>query len=527
MTRINTNVPSLISQRVLGRNNVALNTSLERLSTGLRINRGKDDPAGLIASENLRAEKSALSAAIRNAERADQVVNIAEGGLTEISSLLTEVQSLVTLTANDAGLSNEEREANQLQIDSILQTIDRIAGATSFQGSKLLNGNLDYNISNVDGVISKSRVNGAKLQFNGTQEVDVLVTASAQLGGFLLSFGANNLNLGGAAADDGANEQFIIEISGTLGSRELSFASGTQLSNIVTAINNFSTVTGVSATLCGTTGLRLESLEYGDDEFVSLKVVDDGAINGGNGIYGLSAGDTDVADTGSVTAFNTTTASNGLTDFGQDVAATINGIVATTKGREVRINTDFLDVELELAYDTGNPSAAALGLVNAFTITGGGADFQLAGRVDIAGKVPIGIQNVATRNLGQSDVRTFDTDSTPVTRRYTLSDFAAGKALNLNDGDLASGQVIIENAIREVSSLRGRLGAFQANTVAATINSLGISLENTSAAESLIRDTDFAAETAGLTRAQILSQSAQASLQLANNQPQNVLQLLG
>ena len=90
-----------------------------------------------------------------------------------------------------------------------------------------------------------------------------------------------------------------------------------------------------------------------------------------------------------------------------------------------------------------------------------------------------------------------------------------------------AGQQVIDEAIREVSSLRGRLGAFQANTVGATIRSLGISLENTAAAESLIRDTDFASETAGLTRAQILSQSAQTSLQLANTQPQGVLQLLG
>jgi len=147
MSRINTNVQSLIGQRVLGANNNTLNTSLERLSTGLRINRGKDDPAGLIASENLRAEKAAITSAISNAERADQVMNIAEGGLTEVSSLLTELESLVDSSANESGLSNEEKEANQLQIDSILQTVDRIANSTSFQGMKLLNGSFDYTLS--------------------------------------------------------------------------------------------------------------------------------------------------------------------------------------------------------------------------------------------------------------------------------------------------------------------------------------------------------------------------------------------
>ena len=85
MSRINTNVQSLIGQRVLGQNNMSLSQSLERLSTGLRINRGKDDPAGLIASENLRSDLKGIDAAINNANRADQVVSIAEGGLQEIS----------------------------------------------------------------------------------------------------------------------------------------------------------------------------------------------------------------------------------------------------------------------------------------------------------------------------------------------------------------------------------------------------------------------------------------------------------
>ncbi len=528
MTRINTNVPSLIAQRVLGSNNRALNTSLERLSTGLRINRGADDPAGLIASENLRAEKAGLSAAIKNAERADQVVNIAEGGLSEVSSLLTDLQGLVTASANDAGLSDEEKEANQLQIDSILQTIDRVAEATSFQGTKLLNGTFDYQTSNIATTINSFKVNGAKTEFNGQREVDIVVTASAQRGGFVLSFGANNLNLGGATATDGANEQFVIEIAGADGARELSFASGTALTDVVAAINSFTDTTGVKAALCGTTGIRLESDEYGEDEFVSLKVVDDGAINGTNGIYNLSAGDTDVADTGSVTTF--ATANNGVSDAGQDVEAFINGVKATTNGTTARINTNFLDVEIDLKYDTGNPSAAALGQIDAFTITGGGADFQLAGEVNIAGRVSLGIQNVATRALGASTIDVID-PATPlgakVSTNFNLSDFRAGASLNAVDGNLDVGAKVVERAIREVSSLRGRLGAFQQNTIGATIRSLGVSLENTSAAESSIRDTDFAAETASLTRSQVLAQSAQQTLLIANSQPQNALSLLG
>src|SRR6187402_859957 len=136
MSRINTNVSSLIAQRVLRKNNDGLNTSLARLSTGLKINSGKDNPAGLIASENLRAEKAGITQAIDNAERANNIIGTAEGGLAEVSSLLTELQSLVGQAANTGGLSNEELAANQLQVDSILGSINRIAGATAFQGAK-------------------------------------------------------------------------------------------------------------------------------------------------------------------------------------------------------------------------------------------------------------------------------------------------------------------------------------------------------------------------------------------------------
>ncbi|TVQ31745.1 MAG: flagellin [Phycisphaeraceae bacterium] len=515
MSQINTNVQSLIGQRVLNANNKSLGLSLERLSTGLRINRGADDPAGLIASENLRAEKTALNAAIKNAERAEQVVNIAEGGLTEISGLLNELEGLVTTTANTAGLSTEEKKANQLQIDSILQTIDRVAASTSFQGTRLLNGNFDYTTSNVSGEVDSFRVNGAKLGFGETIDVDVVVTQSAQVGGFYLDFGGGALNLG--SADD----RFVIEVAGVEGSRELSFASGTTLASVVDAINTFTDVTGVTATASANgTGIRLESSNLGSSEFVSLKVVDDGDIIGAGGISNFEDDDTNTAAAGA-TAFNANAAANGLTDKGQDVTATINGIQAVSRGETVSINTDFLNVEITLSDGAGTggvANAQTLGRVEAFTISGGGADFQLAGQVDIAGKVSLGIGNVASRSIGRS----VDDGTT-----YFLADLGGGKDLNVEDGDLTNAQKVVTSAIREVSSLRGRLGAFQQNIVGATIRSLGVAFENTTAAESAVRDADFAAETAELTRSQILVSSSTNVLGLANAQPQNVLSLLG
>ncbi|MEQ8845347.1 MAG: flagellin [Phycisphaerales bacterium] len=506
MSRINTNVQSLLAQRVLGLNNSNLSQSLERLSTGTRINRGKDDPAGLIASENLRAEATALTSAIGNAERADQVVNIAEGGLQEVSNLLNELQGLLTTTANQAGLSEQEKSANQQQVDSILQTIDRIASSTSFQGTKLLNGSFDYRAQNVAGEVTDFKVNGAKFE-SETLDVDVLVTQSAQQAGFFLST-TGSLDLNGT-------DDFRIEVAGRLGSREFSFSSGTTNAQIAEAINNFSEVTGVSATVSGT-GIRVASEGFGSKEFVSVKVLEDaGATGTGIGIYNLEGDNFAAADTTIESTF--ADASNEVRDEGQNIAGTINGVRAVADGKDLRINTDFLDIALTL----NTSSSQTLGAVEASSgqptlqITGGGADFQLAGQVDIAGKVSLGISNVAVRNLGTSD-------------KGFLGDLASGKSLNLADADDLSGaQDVVAEAIEQVSSLRGRLGAFQKNTVGATIRSLSISLENTRAADSVIRDTDFAAETAALTRSQILVSSSTNILSLANSQPQSVLQLLG
>lgn len=499
----------MTAQRVLGQNNRSLGTSLERLSTGLRITRGKDDPAGLIASENLRAEKAAIGAAISNSERADQVVNIAEGGLQEVSSLLTELQGLLTTSANDAGLADSEKEANQLQIDSILQTIDRVAGATSFQGTKLLNGNLDYQVGSINAAVTDVQVKGAK--FDGaSQQVDTIITQSAQKAGYFLSLGtATTIGL------NDTGDQFTFEVAGSLGNRELQFASGADITEITSAINAVSDVTGVVATESGT-GIKLESSDFGSNEFVSIQIVDDASITtdqANAAIVDLTATDFNTANASSTTALDDADAANGLRDDGQDIGATINGLLATGNGKTLSVNSDFLDVEFTLS-DSGSQALGALSS-GAFTINGGGADFQLAAEVGISGKVSLGIGDISSRKLGSSSLGYLD-------------DLASGKSFNVVDGNnLDDAQKIVASAIDKVSSTRGRLGAFQKNVVGATIRSLGVALENTSAAESVIRDADFASETASMTRNQILVQASTNVLSLANQQPQQVLSLLG
>ncbi|MHC4994437.1 MAG: flagellin N-terminal helical domain-containing protein [Planctomycetota bacterium] len=483
MSRINTNVSSMLAQRILGQQNKGLGQTLERLSTGLRINRGKDDPAGLIASENLRAEKTALSSAIANAERADQVINIAEGGLTEISNLLNELEGLVTQSANESGLSNEEKEANQLQVDSILQTIDRIANSTSFQGVKLLNGTFDYTLSGQNTTeLSEVTVDAAKLPDGGAMSVTVDLVTSAQTGALFLSAGTGN-TLSGTS--------LTLEIAGNDGIQQFTIASGTSAASIVSSVNAFKDVTGVSASTTGAY-IQFDSTAFGDAEFVSVKKI------AGDAAYD--------------TAINNTAAAGGAAekkDFGRDAVVTINGSTANVTGTKARVASSSLDVTVDIAAAfnvDGNQST--------FQITGGGAEFQLAPRVDLAGKGVLGIAAVTTGQLGSVDTA-------------FLSTLATGGANNLVDGNTGTAQRSVESAITQVSKLRGRLGSFQSTTIGASIRALGVALENTAAAESQIRDTDFAAETANLTRSQILVQASTNILSISNASPQNVLALLG
>lgn len=502
MSRINNNINSLVAQRVVGQQNQQLSQSLQRLSTGLRINRGADDPAGLIASEVLRGEKAAISAAIGNAERADQFANVAEGGLQEVNALLVEVQSLVGQSANDAGLSAEEKEANQLQIDNILQTIDRIASTTSFQGSKLLNGSFDFQVTGQGANVTDLRVNNAKLG-DSDVAIQALVTQSAQHGGVFLSVGAAALDLSAATAS------FSFELAGAEGSKQFSFGSGATLASIATQINSFKEVTGVSAVASGNY-VELKSTEFGKDNFVSFNVSDAGGQAGG--VKLASAGNENDLNSAAATAFSAITTA--VRDEGQNIAGTINGVAGLGKGTSLSINSETLSVDVALNA-TG---AQALGASTIATITGGGAKFNLGAEVNLNNQVQLGIQDVSSRSLGKETISG---------TAYNLGDLGGGGTLNVVDGDLNKAQEVVSSAIKGVSIQRGRLGAFQKNVVGSTVNSLNVALENISAAESTIRDTDFAKETAELTRSQVLQAAATNVLSIANAQPQNALRLLG
>jgi flagellin len=492
MSRINQNVPSMIAQRVNTQNNRMLSNALEKLSTGYRINRGSDGPAGLIISENLRGELRGIDAAIGNAQRAEQVVNIAEGGLQEVSNMLVEVQSLVGQTANEAGLSSEEREANQLQIDNILSTIDRIANSVSFQGTKLLNGNFDYSLSGQYTAASgfgDIAINSVKISDNpgAFRQVTVTVTQSAQTARQYLRLSAAGIANSGQGA-------VTFEIAGARGAQQFSFASGTTQVQIQNAINAFTEALGVSAIVCGTT-VRVDSTGFGSESFVRMREIAN--ANAASNFISATVGGAAVGD---------------LRRTGRDATVNINGVVATARGLTARVALDGFDVSVSL-IGAGAASFNTVGGTRGFQVTGGGADFNLAPDVSLASKVSLGIETVTSTNLGTSG-------------SGFLSELKSGGSANVQNGNLTKAQEILDLATKQVSSLRGRLGAFTKNVVGSTITSLGVTLENTTAAESAIRDTDFAAETAAMTRAQILMQASTQALALSNQAPQAVLQLM-
>ena len=478
MSRINTNTASIVAGRELGRSNDRLLTSLERLSSGLRINRGADDPAGLIISQNLRSEIQSVNQAVSNSQRASNVIATTEGALNEVAALLNDIQSKIVESANSGAISEDEIKANQLQIDSAIESITRIANTTTFAGRKLLNGTLGYITSGVQAAnITDLRINSVSFGTANYIPVTVNVTQSAQHAA--LQFQASAIT-----------SDVTLELSGPDGVTTLAFNGGTTASAIAAGINLVSDATGIRASLINpsnaNSGIVLASDAYGSDAFVQVKEI--------SGVLGT---------------FNTVDeiGQQVKRDIGRDVKATINGASAQAKGLELTLNTSGLGMEL-LVQESFNTAGTT-----SFAVTGGGALFQLGPGVDSNQQGNIGGASVAASNLGKGSTG-------------YLSDITSGGQYSLLGGNAKQAGQVITEAINQISSLRGRLGAFEKNTVDTNINQLRITLENLTSAESSIRDLDFAQETSNLTRNQILVSAGTSVLRVANQTPQAVLALL-
>ncbi len=317
------------------------------------------------------------------------------------------------------------------------------------------------------------------------QAIDDLAEFNATRSGALTTYDGDNAEWANATDTNltngtdevkaGVKKDVTFELSGANGSEVFNISEGTSMAQLIAQINLVKDATGVEASNTGAT-LELRSTTYGSDAKVDLRVISE--ASGGSFV-------------------------NGGRDTGSDVVATVNGTEASGKGNRLSINTATLDLTIDLvAGQTGDA---------AFTINGGGGLFQLGPDVVSNQQARLGIGSVSTGRLGGASGKLFQLGS-------------GGSAALKTDATTAAS--IVDEAINQVTSLRGRLGAFQRTTLDSNMNSLTDTVANLMDAQSSIRDADFAQESANLTRAQILVQSGTQVLSLANQNPQSVLSLL-
>lgn len=467
-----TNANTLNLLNILNRTSAAQTNTMMRLSTGQRINRGADDPAGLIALQSLNSELTSVDAAIESTQRTDAMLGVADSALAEISDLLSEIQSLAAASSNSAGLTASEIATNQAQIDNAIASIDRIVRTTEFNGKKLLDGSLGINVTGVDSTyITDVRVYSRDPSAS-SNTVNVTVNSVAARAA------ATGL------ATNSASEATTIEIKGKLGTQIIEVAADENLSSIAAKINDVTTLTGVIASQAGGVAsgqINLYSQGYGSDDFVKVTILEGGTQNG----------------SGSFSALNAT---------GTDADVTINGVSASTEGRQVYFNFNGLSLEFSLT------ASFSAGSSQSFTVDNtGGATFQLG--TDSTTRATIGIDGLFSQRLGSDDAGGY------------LSDLKSGGSASLTS-DPATAAAIAAAAQQQVATLRGRLGGFQTYQVQTSLNALTATKESLSAVKSIIGDTDYAVETANMTQQNVLMQSAISLLGLANQQSAQVLSLL-
>lgn len=375
MTRINTNVGSLIAQKTLARSNSQLQESLTRLSTGLRINVGKDDPAGLIASEVLRSDIVSVQRAITNSERANQIIATADSALGQVSSLLNDIRGLVSEAANTGALSDEQIAANQLQVDSSLEAIDRVAQTTSFQGRRLLDGSLDFITSSVGGTgfatgILGGTTGAAAAGFFGDPDGNAAagtITKAAVASAGTLTNGADSLVFTATAGyigaqGDGLDITFVLD--GAAGSETVDYTVGSNAATV--HIHATSTTTQIQTALAGNANF---ASQYG-------------VTGSGSATYTTGNNATDLTTGGlDVNTLTFTATGNGASFNGLDVSFVVDG-VAGSETVDYTAGSNAVTVHIGAGSTTTQIRTALTGNTafnNEFTTTGTGTRTYTAG----------------------------------------------------------------------------------------------------------------------------------------------------
>jgi len=527
---INTNTASLNAQRNLNATQRDSDTTLQRLSSGLRINSAKDDAAGLAISERFTSQIKGLNQAIRNANDGISLSQVAEGALGEAASAMQRIRELAVQSAN-ATNSGSDRRALQAEVTQLIQEIDRIASETEFNGLKILDGSYV------------------------TQQFQVGANANQTIG----------ISVSGAKANQIGS---VVDAKGVVprtGAETLGTATGGTNGTVQTGVTDF---TGVSANATGT-NLVINGKTVADStrfagtltgQTANSAYAKAAAING-SGLDGVSAlaetsktftgigtGNANFAEfTGAGDTGNYTLEINGVTvldtpmdDGGaislSDAEGAINQFVSQTGVRaEINASGELvlsaedgrnIVVGEDMAITDGDGDATdATDLVTIFqdgfaqTTGAAGSTATVSNTYEYRGEITLqSLNNVALNSGG--DLIGFDRALLAIDESQNVATVDISTAEGANKALLA-----MDAALQSVNTIRADLGAVQ-NRFETTIANLGSTSENLSAARSRIRDADFAAESAELARTQVLQQAGLSVLAQANGRPQQVLQLL-
>jgi flagellin len=471
--RINFNNAALSAHRTLSGTDNALGKSIERLSSGFKINSAGDDPAGLVISEKLRAQVSGLGQAVRNAGDAVNMVKTAEGALNEVHRLLRSMRDLAVHAANTGANDSAALDADQKQIANAIASINKIAAETQFGNKKLLDGS-----AGIKGIVTGSAVTAGDFSYatslaNG-DAIHVNVTTAAEKAMLY-------------TRDFGDNTDFVTSAAGsfnfTINGVQISYDSTTTVTALQSRINAVSADTNVVATITTAGQLDLVTRTYGSSASVSVTGAQ-GILNGGV----VSAADIGANASAEVKIGGTTNVSDALWASG-------SGLTLKDSLGNVIVLTETA------ATTTGNKGAQ-------FQVEVGTLTFQVGAYANQTRE--LNIADVHANKLGIGVVTSADVSTIDVT-----TSSGAQNAIK-----------ILDQAITDVSNIRANLGATQKNVLESSINSLTIAKENISSSESTIRDTDMAAEMVEFTKYQILQQAGVAMLAQANQAPQALLSLL-
>ena len=513
---VNTNVSSLNAQRNLAKSGEGLATSMERLASGMRINSAKDDAAGMQISTRLTSQISGLGVAQRNANDGISMAQTAEGALQSSTDILQRMRELALQSANGSN-STSDREALQKEVTALQTELTRIADTTTFGGQKLLNG--DY----------------------GTQQFQVGSDSNQTIGVTLNSAAAEDIGLRGKGFD-------LAAITGFSGASETAktFADTDSLS--VTAggkTNNIDLTTGMSAAdLAG----QFNSTEgvFGVGATTQVAVGGFGATNTtATDVVTLNVAGVEISATAAGTGDGTVAALNTAIDTATTEALAAKGITASVVTNTVDDGDDLLvftnasgeniDVTMEIQ---GGASDGLDGTVSAYdgtAVIAGGVTVSAAadatenktatitGRLDFTDAVldsnfsTLSVTGEGSLNGATTTNATLDT-TTSLTSIANLDISSAGGSQSAID--------VIDAALQQIGDERAELGAVQ-NRFSQTISNLANIQENASASRSRIQDTDYATETAQMTKNQILQQAGTSILSQANQLPQAALSLLG